>query len=509
MIVIDKPTPEVEYLEADSYEAPEKELHSDFLDIDERKLLRKIDLRLIPLFTVLYLLSFLDRGNIGNAKIEGLADDLNLKGNQYNLCLTIFFIFYASMEIPSNIVLHHVKPKIFIPTTMVLWSIVMTLMGTVRNYHQLMATRALLGLFEAASFPGISYILSMYYKKSEILVREAIFFSAASIAGAFSGLLAAGISQMDGVGGYEGWRWIFILEGLLTFLFSTGAYFVFPLYPSESTFLTQREREYVVHRVKYSSNANGAKLTGNVTLPSANLGEDNKSNKKNFFAVFKDWQSYLQLMNYYGVCVPLYGVSLFTPTIIKTLGYHSTKAQLMSVPVYIVAALLSIVQAIISNKVGLRSPFLIFNYVCMAVGYIMCLALDPFKSPGAVYAGIFILAAGIYPAFPMVVIWFSNNLAGSFKRAVGMAFQIGIGNFAGAFASNFYRLQDAPDYKLGHALELGFICVGLICVLVTCCCYILVNRKRKKDVAAGKYDSFATDELVELGDKSPHFVYRL
>lgn len=504
-----KDKPEVELIEAASLEKEPEQV--DFSDIDQKKLLRKIDLRLVPLFTVLYLLSFLDRGNIGNAKIEGLAEDLNLQGSQYNLSLTIFFIFYATMEIPCNIILRHVKPKVFIPLSMVLWSVVMTLMGTVRNFHQLLATRALLGIFEASLFPGISYILSMYYKKNEVLVREAIFFSAASMAGAFSGLLAAAISQMDGVGGYEGWRWIFILEGLLTFVFSIVAFFFFPLYPEESTFLTPREREFVKYKVKYSSNADGQKLAGKTDKVdvSATLGEDDSNNRKYVWAVFKDWQSWCQLMIYYGVCVPLYGVSLFTPTIIRSLGYASTKAQLMSVPIYIVAAIFSIIQAFISDRVGLRSPFLLFNFTCMAVGYIICISISPHDRPGAVYGAIYIIALGIYPAFPLVVIWFSNNLSGSYKRAVGMAFQIGIGNFSGAFSSNFYRTQDSPRYILGHSLELGFISMGMTFMVITILGYRYSNKKRKRDVAAGIYDSYSDKELLEMGDKSPYFMYRL
>jgi len=504
-----KDKPNFEHIEAVASDSGESQ--PDFSDIDEKKLLRKIDLRLVPLFTVLYLLSFLDRGNIGNAKIEGLAEDLNLHGHQYNLCLTIFFIFYASMEIPCNVILRHVKPKVFIPLTMVLWSIVMTLMGTVNNFHQLLATRALLGIFEAALFPGISYILSMYYKKNEVLVREAIFFSAASMAGAFSGLLAAGISQMDGVGGYEGWRWIFILEGLLTLVFSIVAYFYFPLYPSECTFLTPREREFVTYKVKYSSNSDGLNLkkSAHEAPAPANLGEDDSNSREYVWAVFKDWQSWCMLMVYYGVCVPLYGISLFAPTIVKSLGYASTKAQLMTAPIYIVAAIFSILQAIASDKVGLRSPFLLFNYTCMAIGYIICITLNPKELPNALYGALYITALGIYPAFPLVVIWFSNNLSGAYKRAVGMAFQIGIGNFSGAFASNFYRTEDLPRFILGHSLELGFISMGIIFLLITIFGYKYSNAKRKRDVAAGKYDSHTEEELRKMGDKSPYFLYRL
>lgn len=498
--------PSVDHIEVTSSE----EQVDSYSDIDEKKLMRKIDLRLIPLFTILYLLSFLDRGNIGNAKIEGLAETLELKGNEYNLCLTIFFVFYASMEIPCNTILRYVKPKIFIPVTMMLWSVVMVCMGTVKNYHQLMATRALLGLFEASLFPGISYILSMYYKKTEVLIREAIFFSAASMAGAFSGLLAAAISKMDGIGGYEGWRWIFILEGLLTLVAAFGACFCFPLLPAECEFLTEREREFVVNRVKFSSNTKQKKgdIIEDVSTP-VNLGETNENDKKWAFAVFKDWQSWCMLMTYYGVCVPLYGVSLFTPTIVKTLGYSSTRAQLMSVPIYIVAAAWSIGQAFASDMLGLRSPFLIFNFLCMAVGYIMCIAIDPREKPNVIYGACFIIALGIYPALPLVVVWFSNNLSGSYKRAVGMAFQIGIGNFAGAYASNFYKAKDLPRYTLGHSAELGFILVGLLFLLTTVVGYTICNRKRRRDLAAGKYDGYSVDDFLAMGDKSPHFAYRL
>lgn len=500
------------YSSNDSTKSASVNEEEDFSDIDEKKLLRRIDFHIVPVFTLLYLLSFLDRGNIGNAKIEGLAEDLNLTGNQYNICLTIFFIFYASLEIPSNIILKHTNPAIFIPVTMVLWLIVMTLMGCVQNYQQLLATRSLLGIFEAASFPGISFILSMYYRKNELLVREACFFCAASIAGAFSGLLAAAISKMDGVGGYEGWRWIFILEGLLTLVYSIVCFFIFPKYPHLAYFLTERERRFVVHRVKTASNNDGAKIKKSGKeeegQPLVKL-EDDANDRAYFWAVFKDWQCWCQLILYYGVCVPLYGVSLFTPTIIRNLGYTSTRSQLLSVPIYICAAVISIIQAVLSSKAGLRSPFLLFNYTCMAVGYIVCITGDPVNKPKAIYGATYVLAMGIYAAFPIVVIWNSNNLAGSYKRAVGMAFQIGVGNFSGAFSSNFYRAQDAPQYTLGHGLELGFIALGFVGLTLLICGYTYSNREKKRKLAAGFYDGYTDEQFLKMGDKSPHFTYRL
>lgn len=502
----EKEKPCVVHVESGSVDVPDV---SDFADIDEKKLVRKIDFKLLPLFTILYLLSFLDRGNIGNAKIEGLAEDLNLQGNQYNMCLTIFFIFYASMEVPSNMILKRWKPNIFIPLTVVLFATVMTLMGTVQNYSQLLATRALLGAFESSLFPGISYMLSMYYKKNELLVRQAIFFSAASMAGAFSGLLAAAISKMDGVGGYEGWRWIFILEGIVTFIAGAIAFRYFPVFPKNAKFLTESERQFVLYRVHYSSNLDGQKLKGSSDTGPMDLGEDNSNDRRYLWAVFKDWQCWCQLMSYMGVLLPLYGVSLFTPTIIRNLGYSTTKSQLLSVPIYIVAAIFSVVQGFISDRVGLRSPFLVFNYLCMAVGYIVCVTGDPVDNPAGIYAGVYVAAFGIYPAIPLSIVWNANNLSGSYKRAIGIAFQIGVANYSGAFVSNFYRLQDSPEFRLGHGLVLMFIGIGMIFLVALIIGYTLSNRRNKERVARGDFASYSDEELRKMGDKSPYFLYRL
>lgn len=473
-----------------------------FSDIDRTKLRRKIDFRILPLFTLLFLLSFLDRGNIGNAKIEGLAEDLNLQGNQYNLCLTIFFIFYATMEIPSNAILKRSRPDIFVPATVTLFAVVMTLMGTVQNYAQLMATRALLGFFEAALFPGISYILSMYYRKNELLFRQAIFVSAASIAGAFSGLLAAAISNMDGVGGYAGWRWIFILEGLLTFVCGVLSFWWFPKYPKDASFLTEREREFVLWNVHHLTNQDKVH-------PDAPKGEDTSSDKRYFFAVLKDINCWCQMFSYLGVALPTYGISLFLPTIVKNLGYTSVKSQLLTVPIYVVSCVWSIIQGYLSDRSGLRSPFLSFNYLCMIAGFIACICLDPRTNAHGIYAAMYIVGLGMYPAIPLSIVWNANNLSGSYKRAIGIGFQIGLANYGGAFVSNFYRNQDSPRFILGHALTLGFVCLGAAAMVIVVFNYVRTNRKDEIALKDGEYENYSDEELLKMGDKSPYFSYRL
>ena len=172
----------------------------------EKALVRKLDRRLLPALTLLYLLSFLDRSNVANARIEGLVDDLQMSGNQYLTGLTLYFIGYVLFEIPCNIVLKRTSPRQWLPTLTLVWGIVSTLMGVIQNLQGFWAIRFFLGVAESGLFPGIVFYLSMWlvylfnslflklmidrYKRNEQHYRVALFFSAASLAGAFGGILA-------------------------------------------------------------------------------------------------------------------------------------------------------------------------------------------------------------------------------------------------------------------------------------------------------------------------------
>jgi MFS family permease len=211
---------------------------------------------------------------------------------------------------------------------------------------------------------------------------------------------------------------------------------------------------------------------------------------------------------YWGIVCPLYGISLFLPTIINELGYVRSTAQLMTVPIYITAAILTVIVAYYSDRsprIG-RAPFIFIPMCFILIGFIMAIAGSAHgKLPGLVYAGVFIATCGIYPAFPGNVTWMSNNLAGTYKRAAGMAIHIGAGNLAGAMASNFYRTADKPKYILGHALEIGFVSVGLIAVVVLRTSYMTINKKRDREGNDERSDT----EMSELGDKAPTFRYML
>jgi len=496
--------------------AKEESNKYDWSDIDEKNVVKKIDYHLIPLFSILYLMCYLDRGNIGNAKIEGLQEDLGLTDDQYNLCLTVFFLTYSFFEAPSNMLLKKIgKQSIYIPTLALIWGGVMISMGTVNNYHQLLVTRLFLGVFESGLFPGLALCLTQYYCKNEMQFRQALFYAAASIAGAFSGLLAFAIAKMDGIGGYAGWRWIFILEGLLTVFVALSSFIFMPDYPDTAKFLTQRERDFVLWRLANDNNMKrGEQLDlerhDNLKRSKPNFNKftdhDDINLKQALFEVFKDFQMYIHILIYWSIATPTYSTALFLPSVIKALGYTSSMAQLLTIPLYIAASIISVIQALFSDKIGIRSIFVGGNLFLVIIGFAMALAGQETNTPGVMYAACFIAVIGLYAGFPGIISWLSNNLANSRKRAIGMGLHIGIGNLGGCFASNFYK---PGKYTMGHGLAFGFSTMGFICTIFLTLIYKKINHSREDNLSKGKYDEVSDEELFKMGDKSPYFRYRV
>ncbi|KZV75075.1 MFS general substrate transporter [Peniophora sp. CONT] len=457
---------------------------------EEKALYRKVDMRLMPILTVMYLLSFLDRGNIGNAKIQGLTTQLDLTGNKYNIALTMYFIPYCLFECPSNLVLKKFRPSRWLPFITVVWGTIMTLMGLVKNYPQLVGVRVCLGVAEAGLFPGVVYYFTLWYPREMLQFRVGIFFGAASMAGAFSGLLAFAISFMDGIAGFEGWSWIFILEGIATVVVGVVAFFVLVDFPSTALFLTPEERSYLVWRKKYDSSS---------------VGEEERFAMRHLVAAFTDWQVYAHILVYMSIIGPLYGFSLFLPTIISTFGFTAAISNLLTVPPYIVATIVLVIFAILSDRMKKRSPFILISLALLVVGFGINISNAP---AGVKYFGTFFCITGTYAGFPGTVAWLGNNLSGQYKRGVGMAVQIGIGNLAGAIASNVYRTQDAPRYILGHGIMYMFVGIGLVVTPLVVLNYIRINRNRDAIAAAGGIH-YTDKELREMGDRAPDFRYIL
>ena len=249
-------------------------------------------------------------------------------------------------------------------------------MGLAHDFSGLMAARWFLGLTEAGLFPGVNYYLSCWYKRSEFGIRAAIFFSAAAVAGSFGGLLAAAINQMNGVGGKPGWAWIFILEGLATVILGLGSFWMVQDFQDDATFLSDDDRRRVVRRLKEDKQSSA---------------EHEEFKMQYFWASVKDWKTYGGMIVYMGADCALYAFSLFLPSIVEEMGYSSTKAQLLSVPPYAAAAIVTIMIGWIADRTRQRGLCNICVAILGIVGYAMLLGSG---KPGVQYAGTFLAAIG-------------------------------------------------------------------------------------------------------------------
>lgn len=188
--------------------------------------------------------------SVGNAKVAGMEQELELDSNRYSIALVVFFVGYVVFEIPSNMLLEHIKPNVWLPIIMFAWGCVTIGMAFVKTYQGLIGFRVAMGVLEAGFAPGVLLVISSWYKKSEQSKRFAVYISAAILSGAFGGLIAGGIvGGLDGVHGIAGWRWLFIVEGAATAGVSIIASFLLLDFPATTTRLTERERELALARM--------------------------------------------------------------------------------------------------------------------------------------------------------------------------------------------------------------------------------------------------------------------
>jgi MFS family permease len=347
----------------------------------------------------------------------------------------------------------------------------------------------LLGVAEGGLFPGITYYITLWYKRHECGLRMAIFFSAATLAGAFGGLLARGIVEMDGVAGLGGWAWIFILEGIVTFVIAIWAYFAMYDYPDTAKFLRPAERTEILKRLEEDRSV-----------------LSDRWDVKFMWDAFKDWKIYVHMFITIGIYTPLYSISVFLPTIVSGLGFSNNDAQLMTVPPYVVACCFTIAGGMAADRHGQRGIYMIF-FCCMAIiGFAILASVE---SHGVRYFACFLVASGIYPNVPQGVAWNGNNIGGSLKRGVGIAMHVGFGNLGGAAAAFVIRRSDlVNNYRSGHIILASTTSMScLLSILMT----IYLRRENARRNAATKpieEFTYAEKELeTDRGDNATFFRY--
>ncbi|PSN62894.1 MFS general substrate transporter [Corynespora cassiicola Philippines] len=456
-------------------------------------LVRRLDLFLVPVVMLLYLLSFLDRVNIGNARLYGLEEDLGLNSNQFQVAVSILFVTYILSEVPSNLVLKKLRPSRWIAFITLSWGIIATLTGIVQSYAGLIVCRLLLGAVEGGLFPGMAVYLTLFYTKRELALRIGYLFVSAAIAGACGGLLAFAIGHMDGVAGQSGWRWILIIEGLPTVVLGVATLWILPDNPETAYFLKSEEKEFAAYRL--------TRQTGYTVSAAEFHWEDVRK-------AAKDWKVWAFCFGQFGTDTMLYGFSTFLPTIIRGInpGASSAMVQVLTIPCYSLGAITYLIVARFSDHQQKRGLYTVLFGIISIVGYAMLIS-D--AGSNVHYAGCFLVAMGLYVCVGLPLAWLPTNSPRYGKRTTATGLQLSIGNCAGIMSSFLYPSSEAPRYVKGHAVTMAMVAFAIILFAVMWFYFAMVNKRRSEGKEDYKVEGLTDEQIAELGDDSPRFVYTI
>lgn len=341
-------------------------------------------------------------GASGNARLAGFERDLNLSGYDYNLVLSVFYISYILFEIPGNALCKWMGPGWFIPATSLGFGLCSIFTALVHTKAQACGVRFLLGLFEAGVFPGIAYYLSRWYRRSELAFRLAMYLVMAPLAGAFGGLLASGILQLENFGSLHGWQMIFAIEGIATVALSIMAFFTITDRPSTARWLNEDEKELCIARVKSERVGTSSVL-------------DKMDKVKLLRGIINPVTIAISTIFLF-VNVTVQGLAFFAPTVVRTIRPESStvQQQLYTVPPYIVGAFFCLAFSLLSWKIDRRQIVIAMSAPLGIVGYTMFLAST---DANVRYGATFLVTSSVFALGPLTSAQVSANVISDTARS--------------------------------------------------------------------------------------------
>ncbi|KAF2820670.1 MFS general substrate transporter [Ophiobolus disseminans] len=430
----------------------------EFTPAEQRKIIHRIDRRLVVTVGVLYCISLMDRTNLSAASIAGMNKELGLNAlmgtvSKYSVVTLVFFTTYIVFQPPATIIVRYLGPRTFLSFIVVAWGAVMIGMGFSDSFGTLAALRVVLGILEAGFFPSCVYLLSTWYTRFDIGKRYSVFYILGSLASACAGILAYGLMQLNGREGLTGWRWIFIIEGALTCFLGIVGYWALVDFPDKAHtswhFLNEREAKFIIERVN--------KDRGDARPEPFNL--------KKFLRGGADIKIWGFAMIFFNTTTVTYALAYFLPIILtENMGFSIGASQCLVAPPYAFAAIIMYATGWAGDKYHLRGPVIVFNMILCIIGTSI---MGFHSSPGVRYFGVFLTTAGANSNVPATMSYQANNIRGQWKRAFCSATLVGMGGVGGIAGGLVFRFQDKPGYRPGlyaciACCLLTLIIVGLI-----------------------------------------------
>ncbi|KAI1097953.1 putative MFS transporter [Jackrogersella minutella] len=464
--------------------AADTDFHRDIT----KGLLRKVDFHLLPMVALMYMLNFLDRNNLAQARLGTLEDDLGMTGTDFNLATSVLFVGYLLMQLPSNLLLTRVRPSIYLGVAMTIWGAISAAQAATRTFGSLVACRFFLGFAEAPFFPGAIFLMSSWYTRSELAFRIAIFYCGHSIANAFGGLLGAGVlANMSGAHGISGWRWLFIIEGSITIGSAICSAFILPNYPATTKWLSAEERAYAQWRlIKEAGEADAAGAS---------------SIKEGAILALRDPRLYLfTLLQHTSLLAQTF--QYFFPTILQTLGYGNIETLLLTAPVWACTFCASLAVTYTSGRFKDRSIHIACLTMISCAGNIIVVAT---LNPAARFFALFLLPLGTLPAYQIILAWVANSFPRPLvKRSACISFANMIGNTANIYGTYMYPSSDGPRYLAGGAATAG---AALLVAVLSFVVRFVLTRENKKLAAREEFES--EGQPIDREGPAPGFRYSL
>nr|AOR51676.1 MFS general substrate transporter [Phaffia rhodozyma] len=453
----------------------------------ERKLVRKLDRVIIPLTALLYLSGYLDRGNIGNAKLQGLFTLLDDDDTKYSIVLMSFFITYIIFSIPGTLLAKATSPALTIATGCLIWAVAASCMAGVQGFASMIVCRLFIGLGESMFGQAVAFHYSLWYTPNEIAKRLSIFIGCGVLAGAFGGLIAYGVSHIKS--SIATFRILFLIEGVPSFVLGLFVLFFLPSRPETSRYLNEKERSVQFLRMDRLNLVEKKKGIDWVAIKYA----------------LTDWKTYVISITYSCMNFGLGSVSGFLPTIIKTMGYTNSEAQLYTVPPYAVALVFTLTVCYFSDRQKRRGLYVSLVFALASVGWLILLIVH--KNQKVRYFATFLVVIGSYGAIPLIMSWVANNVRYSESaRAVSLGMLNTVGQCLAIAASFLFVSKDGPKWTKGFSCNLAMSGLAVILSLFMTAYYHRENAKRD-EAEGGPPAKAVTLDTTVLYDKTIGYRY--
>ncbi|KAI8148070.1 major facilitator superfamily domain-containing protein [Fennellomyces sp. T-0311] len=457
----------------------------------ERRLLRKLDWRLIPILGLLIMFRGFEKKVITNAKLGGLLEGTNMTEAQYRWTLSIFYFGFIVFKFPCCLIIRLWRPSLYLAILAFTWGSITMAMAAVKSYSGMLGTRFALGFFEAGFYPGVAYYTAIFYTRNEFARRYGFATMISSITGATNGLTTYGISHIPTSDKVDTWQWMFIIVGAPCILVAVVAFLVFPDKPETAKFLTEEERKLEIERMAADQGA----------------ANDNSWSWKQVGSAFKDWKTYWYLCEEVTSSVAFSGVSLALPSIIDGIGDWTEDVSLaLTTPPSVVTVIFLYILTYFSDKCFARSiPMIVGNLICI-LGLLL-LMFVPKEQVGVRYFAVCISRAASTSLQVIASAWYNNNFSGLTRRAAANGIISTMSSVGSAVGGQIYF--DGPDYFWGNCIALIFMVINTMLVIGLRFTLIYINKKRDQMTPEEKeklIESYGDDREI-LGDRHPDFRY--